>query len=109
MARRGKPLKRFERTLRGPMFTWLTPGENESATSRRLATCRSLLTILSLLSAFCLLPSAFSQSDTPLPQAQPSPTLAPSPSPSPTPPPNLHQWGAVTLCRGFGVRPRARA
>ena len=45
MARRGKPLKRFERTLRGPMFTWLKPGENESATSRRLATCRSLLTI----------------------------------------------------------------
>ena len=101
MARRGKPLKRFERTLRGPMFTWLKPGENESATSRRLATCRSLLTILSLLSAFCLLPSAFSQSDTPLPQAQPSPTLAPSPSPSPTPPPNLHQWGAVTLFHGL--------
>ena len=72
---------------------------------------RAMLTVL-LLSAFCLLPSAltpsltvgllptgFSQNETPSPQSQPSPL--PSPSPSPTPPPNLHQWGAVTLFHGL--------
>ena len=53
------------------------------------------------LAAFCLLPTAFSQNETPSPQAQPSPSPAPSPSPSPTPPPNLHQWGAVTSFHGL--------
>jgi signal transduction histidine kinase/ligand-binding sensor domain-containing protein len=58
---------------------------------------RPLLTICLLLTALCLLPSAFSQNESP----QPSPTPTPSPSPSPTPPPNLHQWGAVTLFHGL--------
>src|SRR5262245_19150668 len=62
-----------------------------------LLTAHRLLLALVLLSAFCLLPTAFSQ-DQPQtqPQTSPTPSPTPSPSPSPTPPPNLHQWGAVT-------------
>src|SRR5205814_3863363 len=51
--------------------------------------------------AYCLLPSAFSQTETQTAQAQATPTPAPSPSPSPIPPPNLHQWGAVTSFHGL--------
>ena len=54
-----------------------------------------------LPTALCLLPTVFSQNETPSPQAQASPSPAPSPSPSPTPPPNLHQWGAVTSFHGL--------
>jgi signal transduction histidine kinase/ligand-binding sensor domain-containing protein len=65
---------------------------------------RSLLVIL-LLSAFCMLPSAFSQNEAPQPtgQASPSPSPSPSPLPSPSPTPltGLHQWGAVTLFHGL--------
>ena len=65
---------------------------------------RSLFVIL-LLSAFCLLPSAFSQNEAPQPagQASPSPSPSPSPLPSPTATPltGLHQWGAVTLFHGL--------
>ncbi len=93
-------MKRFRRIINSPIFTWLKPGDNESATSRRVATYRSLLTLL-LLSAFCLLPKALSQNETPSPPAQASPSPLPSPSPSPTPPANLHQWGAVTLFHGL--------
>jgi signal transduction histidine kinase/ligand-binding sensor domain-containing protein len=63
---------------------------------------RNLLALFAfclLLPAYCLLSPAFSQNETPSPQAQPSP--ASSPSPSPTPPPNLHQWGAVTSFHGL--------
>ena len=66
---------------------------------------RLALVVLSLLSAFCLLPSAFSQNETPQPtgQASPSPSPSPSPLPSPSPTPltGLHQWGAVTLFHGL--------
>ncbi len=76
---------------------------NDAGLFRNLRVCvtslltahRSLLTLF-LLSAFCLLPSAFSQN-----QPTPSPTPTPAPSPSPTPPPNLHQWGAVTSFHGL--------
>src|SRR5207253_8663185 len=51
--------------------------------------------------AYCLLPSAFSQTETTPTQPQPTPSPIASPSPSPTPPPNLHQWGAVTLFHGL--------
>jgi ligand-binding sensor domain-containing protein len=65
---------------------------------------RSLFLIL-LLSAFCLLPSAFSQNEAPQPigQASTSPSPSPSPLPSPTATPltGLHQWGAVTLFHGL--------
>jgi signal transduction histidine kinase/ligand-binding sensor domain-containing protein len=79
---------------------------SERRNERKLTPCatlltahRSLLTLFCLLGAFYLLPSTFSQNETPSPQAQPIP--APSPSPSPTPPPNLNQWGAVTLFHGL--------
>jgi len=76
-----------------------------SRINRKLTICatslltahRALLTFF-LLSAFCLLPSAFSQTQ---PSPSPTPMPAPSPSPSPTPPPNLHQWGAVTSFHGL--------
>src|SRR5262249_433293 len=58
--------------------------------------------IFLLLTAFCLLPTAFSQNQpSNQPQPIPTPSPAPSPSPSPTPPPNLHQWGAVTSFHGL--------
>src|SRR5947207_12273857 len=92
---RGKPLKRLRKII-SDLITWLKPGENESVTLS-LTAHRSLLTFL-LLSAFCLLPSAFSQSQ---PTPTPTATPAPSPSPSPTPPPNLHQCVAVTSFHGL--------
>ncbi len=62
---------------------------------------KPLLTFL-LLTAFCLLPTAFSQNQPQTqPQTSPTPSPTPSPSPSPTPPPNLHQWGAVTSFHGL--------
>src|SRR5439155_3506320 len=69
--------------------------------NRKITPCGTLLLTAFLLSAFCQLPSAVSQSETPSPPAQPSPSALPSPSPSPTPPANLHQWGAVTLFHGL--------
>ncbi|HLN99433.1 MAG TPA: two-component regulator propeller domain-containing protein [Pyrinomonadaceae bacterium] len=66
---------------------------------------RSLPITLVLFCAFCLLPSAFSatQSEAGQLQASPSPTpsTSPLPSPSPTPVTGLHQWGAVTLFHGL--------
>ncbi len=98
-------MKRFTKIILRTKATWLKPGENENASSRfttratfLLTAHRSLLTVF-LLCAFCLLPTAFSQDQSP--QPQPTPTPAPSPSPSPTPPPNLHQWGAVTSFHGL--------
>jgi signal transduction histidine kinase/ligand-binding sensor domain-containing protein len=63
---------------------------------------RSLFVIV-LFSFFCLLPTAFSQNETPQPTASPSPSPSPSPLPSPSPTPltGLHQWGAVTLFHGL--------
>jgi signal transduction histidine kinase len=114
MAQRGKPLKRFETITNSAVDTWLKPGENEKAATRVdffvsllkalsiFTAHRSLLTLSLLLSAFCLLPTGFSQNQPPVqPQPTPSPSPAPSPSPSPTPPPNLHQWGAVTSFHGL--------
>jgi ligand-binding sensor domain-containing protein len=66
---------------------------------------RSLPITLVLFCSFCLLPSAFSetQSEAGQLQASPSPTpsTSPLPSPSPTPVTGLHQWGAVTLFHGL--------
>ena len=75
----------------------------EVAKARRKALRKSLaLFVFCLLpTAYCLLPSVFSQNETTSTQPQSTPTPAPSPSPSPTPPPNLHQWGAVTLFHGL--------
>jgi signal transduction histidine kinase/ligand-binding sensor domain-containing protein len=72
--------------------------------------CGGLAAMILLLSAFCELPSGFSQNQPPVAQPQPSPTPSPtpSPSPSPTPPPNLHQWGALTSFHGL-PSDRARA
>jgi signal transduction histidine kinase len=70
--------------------------------TRPLLTAHRPLLTFFLLSAFCLLPSAFSQDQQAIqPQTSPSPSPTPSPSPSPTPPPNLHQWGAVTSFHGL--------
>jgi len=66
-----------------------------------LLTAHRLLLTLLLLSAFCLLPTVFSQDQQLTSQPSPSPSPTPSPSPSPTPPPNLHQWGAVTSFHGL--------
>src|SRR2546426_1248337 len=73
------------------------------AQRRPLRRFLALFVFCLLSTAYCLLPSAFSQNETQTtqPQLRPTPTPAPSPSPSPTPPPNLHQWGAVTLFHGL--------
>src|SRR5437773_7333295 len=68
---------------------------------RPLRKLLALFVFCLLPTAYCLLPSAFSQTETQTAQTQATPTPAPSPSPSPTPPPNLHQWGAVTSFHGL--------
>ena len=105
-SRKDTKIQRFEKII-GTNFTWLKPGENETAASRlrrKLTTCAtSLLATLFLATmpslTLGLLTKA--QNETPSPPAQPSPSALPSPSPSPTPPANLHQWGAVTLFHGL--------
>jgi signal transduction histidine kinase/ligand-binding sensor domain-containing protein len=77
------------------------PRKGAKPQSKSLRKLLALFAFCLLPTAYCLLPSVFSQNESPSPQAQPSPSPAPSPSPSPTPPPNLHQWGAVTSFHGL--------